>query len=146
MLTLLIEPDENGYSVTEDAAALRTEIKGGQNRYRRDVLNQTMTVSVQFSLNPTDFQYLRAFYNVTNKGTDAFIANLLIETADLREYICNVKPGTWKLNKVDGNLYVVRMTLEVQPNDNGLDYAAIVSGYTPFTWTAPPPPADFGGE
>lgn len=146
MLTLLLKPDEQSYAVTDPSAALKTELSGGRNRYRRDVLNATMEVSVQFTVGPNDYQYLRAFYNLVNKGAEQFFANLLIETSELRTYVCNIRPGSWKLNKVKGTQFTVRMTFEVQPNDDGLDYADMVATYVPFDYSPPPPPADFGGE
>lgn len=146
MLKLLLRPDEQSYTVDEASVALQTDVKGGPNRYRRDVLNQTIKVTVQFTVNPEEYQYLRSFYNVVNKGVDPFMIDLLVETSELRTHIANIVPGTWRLSKVVGFSFTVRFTLDVQPNDEGIDYASVVAGFEPFDYVPPGPLQDFGGE
>lgn len=146
MLKLLLRPDEQSYTVEEPSVALQTDVKGGPNRYRRDVLNQTMKATVQFTLGPNEYQYLRSFYQVVNKGVDPFMIDLLIETSELRTYVANIVPGTWRLSKVIGHSFTVRFELEIQPNDDGLDYASMVAAFEPFEYIPPGPLQDFGGE
>lgn len=146
MIKCKLSPDQTNYAIKEGKDTVMTELAGGRARYRRDLVGSSVEIEVQWTLNPTEYQYLRAFYNYLNKGADAFIIDLLYETATMREYIAQFKPGTWKLSGVKGQTFTIRSTLEVMPNDEGLDYASIVSNFTPEPYVAPPPPADFGGE
>lgn len=146
MIKCKVSPDQTNYAIKEGKDTIMTELAGGRARYRRDLVGSSVEIEVQWTLNPTEYQYLRAFYNYLNKGADAFVIDLLYETATMREYIAQFKPGTWKLSGVKGQAFTVRSTLEVMPNDEGLDYADIVSNFTPEPYVVPPPPSDFGGE
>jgi hypothetical protein len=145
MLKIQMAPDQDSYQIKENKSVLSVQLDGGQPRRRRDQLNMVVEVEIGFTCTPIEYQYLRAFYNVTGKGADSFLIDLILDEADLVEYVANFKPGTWRLSKVNGLTYEVRTTIEVQPND-GLDYAAIVDAYEPETYVAPPAPVNFGGE
>lgn len=145
MLKLLLVPDQTNYSASSSVDVVMSKVDGGQPRYRRDVLDAPITVELQFTMDPQEYQYLRAFYNYINKGADAFLMDLLIETPALREYAVNIKPGSWKLASVKGHSFVVKFTVEAHPNDAGLDYAQIVADFTPEPYVAPPAPTDWGG-
>jgi len=146
MLTLQLVPDQDNYAVTEGEDIIVTKVTGGLPRQRRDQLNAVVKVEIQWSLNPTDYQYLRAFYNYCNKGADQFFMQLILESPTLRTYVCNFVPGTWKLSAIKGTRYTVRTTLQVQPNEDGLDYAALVAAYEPEPYVPPPDPVDWGTE
>jgi len=146
MLKLQIVPDENNYQVTNDRDVIATKVTGGAARLRRDVFDATMQVQVQFTVDPTEYQYLRAFYNYAGRGADKFLIDLLIETSELTEHVAQIVPGSWKLSQVRGHSYQIKMTLEVHPNDTGLDYADLVNNYTPEPYVAPPAPISYGDE
>lgn len=146
VLKLLLPPDQDGYTVEDGNNVVKTDVAGGASRYRRDHLGSAMKVEVTWTLEPSEYQYLRAFYNNINKGADAFALDLLIDAFELRTYICRFRPGTFKLSRVKGASFQVKATLDVDPNDQGLDYAQIVQDFTVPEWSAPPPPVDWGVE
>lgn len=146
MLKCKLVPDERGYQIKEMETAITTELKGGRPRVRRDLLNADTIAEVQFTCSPEEYQYLRAFYNQLNLGADAFLIDLMLETSSLREYVATFEPGTWKLSRVTGHRFEVRVRLNVQKNDTGLDYAQLVDDFTPETYVPPPDPASFGLE
>lgn len=146
MIKLLLTPDQESYSVADGEDTISTKVGGGQPRVRRDLLNAESTVEVQWTLSPAEYQYIRAFYNYSNRGADSFLLDLLVETETLREYVCRIKPGSWKLSSVKGSTFKVKCTLLVASNDDGLDYAAIVSGFTPEPFISAPDPVDWGIE
>lgn len=146
MIKLLLSPDQDSYTVTEGEDTIATKVGGGQPRMRRDLLNADSKVEVQFTVNPTEYQYIRAFYNYTNRGADQFLIDLIVETGELREYIARIIPGSWKLTSVKGHTFKVKFTLTVASNDDGLDYADIVTNFTPEPYVPPPAPVDWGNE
>lgn len=130
MLKLLIAPDEQGYQVREQASATRVELPGGQSRYRTDSLDTDSLVDCQFTLDPSNFQYLRAFYNYNGQGTDDFLVDLVIDSHTPREYQARIRPGSWRLSDVQGYRFKVRLSLDVAANTAGLDFPAIVAGFS----------------
>lgn len=130
MLKLLLKPDEQGYQVREPISAHRVELYGGASRYRTESLDVDSLVDCQFSLNPSSFQYLRAFYNYADQGADDFLIDLVIDEHTPREYQARFRPGTWKLSDVQGYRFRVRLSLDVVANTSGLDFAAIVDGFS----------------
>lgn len=145
MYKLLLKPDQNGYQIKEAKDVVSTELAGGKARYRRDLLNASVEVEVVFTCDPDEYAYLRAFYNTVNKGADAFNIDLLLDTPELRTYVAHFKPGTWKLSNVKGHSFQVKVTLEVIPNNSGLDYNNVVDTFVPADdYDPPPPPGNFG--
>lgn len=146
MLTLKLLPAQDSYEIRDLDATLSTALDGGRPRVRRTALHNTLEVKVVYEVSSEQYQYLRSFYNLTNKGTDIFLAELLIDTLERQLYAVQIMPGTWKMGSIKGLNARVSMTLLVQGNEDGIDHTAIVQGYTPETYTPPPPPADFGLE
>lgn len=141
---LLLVPDQENYSVDDNDSVVQTKVDGGPARYRLDYVGASMQVETTWTLNPDEYQYMRAFYNFCNKGADPFFCDLILDEPTLRTYVCRFKPNTFKLSKVRGHSFQVKVTLEVTPNDTGLDYAQIVEDFVPDTYTAPPAPIDWG--
>lgn len=146
MLKLLLTPDQDTYAVAEGETVIATKVGGGPPRQRQDLLDAETTVEAQYTLTPAEYQYFRAFYNFLNKGATSFLCDLIIETPGLRTYVARFKPGTWKLSSVKGISYKVKVTMNVSPNDEGLDYAALVEAWEPEPYEAPPDPVDWGIE
>jgi hypothetical protein len=144
MLKLLLKPDQNSYQVKEDKTVVSTQLDGGASRVRRDLLNAAMEVECQFTLSPYEYQYFRAFYNQVNKGSDPFLIDLLVDSHELVEYVAIFKPGSWRLSKVRGLSFEVKIQLEVIPEDEGNNYANIVANFEPEEYVAPPAPVTFG--
>ncbi len=143
---LLLTPDQDGYTVEDPDSVVATKVDGGPPRYRRDYFDASLKVEVTWTCTPDEYQYLRAFYNYVNKGADPFLLDLLINTPTLQTYVCRFKPGTFKLTSVKGYMFKVKVTLDVQPNDGGVDFASIVEDFVQPPYEAPPPPTDWGVE
>jgi len=146
LATLLLAPDQDSYTIDDGDEIIATKVDGGPPKMRRNFLGSYYDVTVQWTLNPDQYQYLRAFYNYVNKGADEFYLDLLLETGELRTHVCRFKAGTFKTQSVKGYSFRVKCTLEVAPNDEGLDYADIVSTYAEPPYVAPDPPTDWGIE
>ena len=146
MLKLQLTPDQANYQFAASNDVIRTKVAGGAARYRLDQLNSDQGVDIQFTLNPTEYQYLRAFYKYCGLGADPFLMDLILETPDLQEYVAHFRPNTWKLTAVKGNSYTVKMTLDVAPNSHGINYAELVNNFTPEPFVSAPPPTDWGNE
>lgn len=146
MIKLQLLPNQEGYEVSDGDEIIETTVGGGSPRRRRDMLNSEYQVTCTFTLNPTEYQYLRAFYNYINKGADGFLMDLIIEDSTLREHVCHIRPGTWKLVKQAGHMFQVKFTIDALPNDDGIDYAAVVAGFAAEVPDAlPPAPITWGG-
>lgn len=127
---LAFVPDQQGYSFSEFANVIRSELVGGASRYRRDVLDADIVVECQFTLDQVKQQYFRAFYNYNQFGVDPFLIDLILETSTLREYTARFQPGSFRLNNVIGGArYVTKVNLEVTRNITGLNFDTVVSNF-----------------
>lgn len=116
LYTLTIPPDQSSYTVIDGLETLSVKLDGGASKYRRDVLNATSFVTVQWSLNPDDYKYIRAFYNTaTASGSVPFLIDLLLDFPELTQHQAYFIPGTMKLQSQAGLQYVVVAQLEVKP-------------------------------
>lgn len=116
MQKLNLLPDRSGYSVQDGEEVISVKLDGGLSKYRRDVLNSSSSLTVQFTLTASGYRYLRDFYRViTEKGALPFLIDLIIDEAELTEHTAYFVPGTMKLQSQSGLQYVVSTQLEVQP-------------------------------
>ena len=146
MMKLKLTPDQESYQATDGEDVIVSKVGGGQPRYRLDLLNSDAKIEVQWTLSPSEYQYIRAFYNYCNKGADAFLMDLILEDSGLAEYVVRIIPGTWKLTSVKGATFKVKCTLSVAPNTDGINIADIVNNYEPEPYVPPPAPVDWGVE
>lgn len=124
---LTIPPDQSGYSVTDGTEVISVKLDGGASRFRRDVLNAASRVTVQWSVTPDNFRYLRAFYrSVTAQGSTPFLIDLLLDEPELTEHQAYFIPGTMRLQSQRGLQYVVAAELEVAPDLPDSEYDAIL--------------------
>ena len=113
---LKVTPDQAGYSVTDGEEVLAVKLDGGLSRYRRDVVGAASTVRVQWSVGPTEYTYLRAFYRTTtSQGTESFLVDLILDSATLTQHTAYFVPGSMRLTRVRGNTYTVQAQMEVKP-------------------------------
>lgn len=144
---LLIRPDQAQYIVTRGDDIVQTSIKGAPaERMRPNYLHDEMIVECQFSLTPVEYNYLRAFYNFTNQGSDPFLLDLLGDDARLQTFVGHFRSGTFKLQQLEGNLIRLRTTFHVVPKDGNIDYAALANTWIAEPYVAPVYPGDFGSE
>tara|TARA_Y100001973_G_C5206110_1_gene341641 strand:+ start:471 stop:947 length:477 start_codon:yes stop_codon:yes gene_type:complete len=139
MNKMTIPPDQSGYSVTDGNEVVATKLDGGASRYRRDILGATSTVTVQWSVGPDVYRYLRAFYKTaTANGSSPFLIDLLLDEPSLTEHKAYFVPGSMRLQSQKGLQYVVAAQLEVTPDlpDTAYD-EAIVLMYEEYGTDAP---------
>lgn len=118
METLILPPNQESYSVTQNGGAVRAISGGVQGIYRRTFLNNARKVTCKWGpLSETEFQYLRTFY-LDHKalGFPPFLVALYFDdqAPELRE-ACFVT-GTFSYS-AQGLSFTVSIELEVTPED-----------------------------
>lgn len=113
----IIPPLETGYTVTDGEETIVEKLDGGAGRYRSDILNASLKVTVRWLFTQAQFGYFRAFYKgTTASGALPFLLDLIVdEGATLTEHTCNFVPRKVKTAKVKGFSYQVSAELEVRP-------------------------------
>jgi hypothetical protein len=114
---LVLRPDSDGYSETEGSEVDRVELDGGVGRYMLDKIGATKRVQVKWTMNPSQYQYWRAFFvTTTQRGVLPFLCELVgPDGAGPAEYVCNFIPGSVVMPAQQGYTYVQAATLEVVP-------------------------------
>lgn len=128
---LIIPPDQNGYSVMDGNEVLSVQLDGGASKFRQDILNSVSKVSVQWTLDATQFNYIRSFYKYTLiSGSLPFLLDLYIDNPfELTEHVCHITPGTFSLKSQMGQSFVVGCTIEAEPiADQNLIDAGLLYG------------------
>lgn len=137
MRKLKLIPDSEGYLVEHPDIVIHTQLSGGAGRYRRDKLGATYPVTVQWTLDPVEYNALVGFYqNVTKQGVLPFLIDLVIENSNLEEYAARFVPLSFRLLEQKGLMYKVGATLAVTPNYKRLDAAEDTASvlYDDYGW------------
>lgn len=116
--TLPFVPNQSSYVVQDSAKeALYVQLDGGAPKIRRDILNAWKLVNVAWTISKAEYDKLERFYRVVGTyiaGTQ-FVGNLIIDSYELRPFLCLFVPNTFKLNNVRGLTYNVSAQLFVKP-------------------------------
>jgi hypothetical protein len=123
-MQLLLTPESSGYSPKFKAEVLRTDLDGGQGRYRADMIGASIMLDCTWSLNPEQYDYFMAFWrSVAKKGAIPFEIYLVIDSSQLELRTANFVPDTLTLADQRGLSYKVSATLEVRsiPVDEAAD-------------------------
>lgn len=115
--------DQDGYTVTFPTALAQAQLDGGAPRTRLDILNQWITVSVQWSTGPLGYKYLKQVQRYVEIGDGAgnggggaqFTIDLIIDHDYIEEYTATFVPASMDLTNQTGDLYIVTAQLWVQP-------------------------------
>jgi hypothetical protein len=114
MYTMFLAPDAEGYTSTDGEEWVQSKVDGGAGRYRRDKYGATKRINVQWTLNPAQFQYWRAFWRTV--GSDKFLCPLVSEDGTgAKDHEVNIIPGTVNLPRQIGLTYVQQCQLEAKP-------------------------------
>lgn len=133
MYKLALAPDQANYAAAEGNRHVYQKLDGGAGRIRKDVLNGTWKVDVQWTVTKDDYLYLQTFYRATKEFTQPFKMDLLLTSFELVEYECRVLPGTWRLTSIKGESYIVKAQLEVVPDLGDDDFdEGLVTTYEAF--------------
>ena len=113
----IIPPDQEGYSFNDGLEVLSVQLDGGASRYRKDILNASFKMSVQWTVGREDYNYIRVFYRSTTlSGSIPFLIDLYVnDPFELTERTVYIVPGTFGLRSVSGHKSVIGCTLEVMP-------------------------------
>jgi hypothetical protein len=138
----MLRPDADGYGSTDGNEVVRSELDGGVGRYRQDKIGASKMVNVKWTMNPSQYEYWRAFYATgTKKGALPFLCDLVSEDGNGPvEHVCNFIPGSVTLPSQVGLNYVQQAQLEVKPlprneaSDIGLILAYGSAGGDPDQW------------
>ena len=117
--TMVTPPDSTGYVVQYPNDIVSSgPLDGGASRSRVDVIGATGRVDVQWTCNPTRYNYIQAFFRTTiENGVDPFFVDLIYGMADIETHMVKFVPGTFQLASQMGQTYVLKASLEVYPLD-----------------------------
>jgi hypothetical protein len=114
---LQLPPDQASYAFTPSASSVATQLDGGASRFRADQLGAAIVLTVQWTLNAFNFDYLMAFYRTAiTYGSDPFTISLILDSDAPQAYTAHFMPGTFNLISQSGNTYIVGGTIEAIPN------------------------------
>ena len=133
MLTLAVSPERAGYSAIPTAPVLSTKLDGGLPRLRKTHIGVSSPVTAQWSCDPAAYNYLMAFYRLTDYGSQPFQVSMLLDTADLQVYTVTIEPNTFRLISQAGLTYTIGATLNAAPiPQNTAADAALVAAYESY--------------
>lgn len=113
---LTIAPNQSGYAVSDGVEVISTQLDGGMARYRRDILGANALVSVQWSLSPLEFKYVKDFFNLlTGRGAKAFLLDLYLDDEVLTEHTCMLLPGSFRLTGQRGQQFTISAQIDATP-------------------------------
>ena len=113
---LLIPPSSSTYTMQDGSETASVQLAGGASRYRKVVSNAASYLECEWVVGPTDYTYLRAFYNTSTKqGSLPFLIDLVIDLPELTEHNAFFVVDTFQLKSVVGLTYTVGARLEVTP-------------------------------
>lgn len=116
MRTLILAPDQATYDVTDATQVVSVQLDGGMSRTRADIENGTSIVTAEWSIDPAQYQYLRAFYRTASQNaSEPFNIDLILDQPGLTTHVATFVAGSMKLASQAGLTYVVTASLEVQP-------------------------------
>jgi hypothetical protein len=129
----VIPPDQTSYVATDGNDVISTKLMGGASRYRRDLIGSTAKVTVGWTVGPTQFKYIRAFYNaVAVKGSLPFSIGLLLDEPEITIHKAYFVPGSMSHSSPRGLTYNVSAELEVYPAEISETAADYVYFYNEF--------------
>lgn len=122
-----LSPDQDGYSFKDGVEVLRTQLSSGAGRFTRGILNAAIPLNVQWTCDADEYDYLMNAYRThVSEGHAPFPIDLIIDDVVFTEHQVRIMPGTFGLSRHQGLCYVVKATLEVEPEAK-----------TPFEGTIP---------
>lgn len=114
-MKLSIAPDQDGYQLENSMSSFGNKLGGGAMRIRRDYLNAPYKVTVTWTLDADEFNYIKTFHRFIDDGNQPFLMDLLVDNSELTEHECRFLPGQFKLGTVKGMVRKVSAQLEVVP-------------------------------
>jgi hypothetical protein len=132
MPKLFLRPDQAYYTATQNASEIeQTDVDGGLPRQRLGIMGSVETITMQWTLNVSDHNYLHAFFRKSiSRGSLPFVMDLFLESATLEEHTCILVAGSWKITAQQGLAYTTQANVYVVPNpvDTDMDAMIIAQG------------------
>lgn len=127
--SLSLNPDQANYVAPEGHTVVATQLDGGASRFRADQLGGVSLVTVQWTCNATNYNYLLAFYRTAlSYGSLPFTISLILDSNVPQTYTAHFVPDTFGLTSTSGQTYIVGATLEVVPDPSySTNDAAIIA-------------------
>lgn len=118
---LIVPPQQSGYSVSLGYNRI-VQQTGYVDRYRRGVKRQQHSVTVSWLTDRAGYETLVAFYHLWMDSGTYFLADLIVDGADLQEYRCNMASGM-QLTQIQGRAYYVsaQLTVQAKKRDQAID-------------------------
>jgi hypothetical protein len=126
-----LAPEAPGYSTKFGESVLRTPVRGGRSRFRRDMIGAPAIIEVVWRLDLPEYQLLLAFHDATIAGgTLPFLIDLFVAAAVPTEHEAQWVSAPPQITSVTGTSVLVRAILEVRPADRDTaSDAALVASY-----------------
>ena len=132
MLHLSLRPDAEGYQRKEGNNVVSTNLDGGPSRTRVDKIGAPESVSVTWTLNPSQYRYIQAFWHTgIKKGAFSITCDLVSQDGTApTPPVCKFIQDTFTLASQKGLTYVIQASLEVMPlpRDTALDDLTVSIG------------------
>jgi hypothetical protein len=130
---LYLVPVDDGYSATpNENEVIRTMLDGPAGRYSLGKVGGVVTLPLTFGpLNAAEYSYFMSYWrSQANRGATPARIKLFFDGYAGNYYRSKFVPGTLTLQKKDGNLYWLGVTVEVAPPvDNAVADQAIIDAY-----------------
>lgn len=113
-------PIVEGYSFSSPQGVYRTEVQGGMSRYALQYDRGTQEFKVTMIMNPDKFALWNLFFlRIIKKGSISFEMQL-DSGFGVSPHTCNILPGTYNANLVNGTFYSI--TFSVEAESKAFDY------------------------
>lgn len=123
MVKLTLPPLQKGYAIEKGVETISVDFGGGASLFRPGTGRASQEISVNWSLDSGDYNYLREFYFIiTKSGSIPFSIDLIVNDAESKEHIAYFIPGSLRLDSIEGGDFNCSATLEVQQPKTNTNY------------------------
>jgi hypothetical protein len=131
MTRLALRTQGQSYGVKFGQEVIGVQLDGGRPKNRRDILNASKRVSVEWILNTSEYDYIMAFYRTTTvSGSLPFTIDLVIDSQTRAVYTASFVPGSFQLASKAGDTFRVTADLDVDAvTPDATADAALVSAF-----------------
>lgn len=107
-------PVVEGYGFNGPGGVRRTEVQGGMSRYAMQWDRGTQEFRITMVMNPDKFSVWNLFFlRVIKKGAVSF--DMQLDSGfGVSTHTCNILPGTYNANLVNGSFYSITFSVEAE--------------------------------
>ena len=108
-------PLEDNYGASLDSGVYSLRVAGGPSRSRQAVSGSPRQVDITWVLTADEYEDLLFTYeNELARGAVPFITKLVLDSSDLKEYTVQMIADSFVLGAIEGEDYLVNVSLLVQ--------------------------------